>query len=186
MVDLYIDSTAGDGVKDNNYFIYNRFVYVLNRAVWIPYVTAYDWLRFHREILNGSLTMGRSIGLLHMLYDEPRMRLDRMVYAYQFGASPGGVGSSNTVFFVDAKLAFGWLGVVAYVLLFTFLAASIFASGNVVLMLSSISVFVVASVSSLTATLLSGGGGVYLILAMLLYRRDESSLVRLAGPPENI
>lgn len=146
-----------------------KLYFLLNRIIWIPYMTAYDWLGFHYSVLNGELTLGRSIGFVHLLYNEPKMPLEKMVYVYEFGASPGGQGASNTVFFVDAKLAFGWAGVVGYCLLFTFCAACIFSSGSRVLIASSIVCFLIASVSSLTATLLSGGLFIYVVLGFLLF-----------------
>lgn len=152
-----------------------KLLILLNRIVWIPYVTAYDWLGFHRTVLDGELTLGRSVGFIHHLYGEPKMLLEKMVYVYEFGASPGGAGASNTVFFVDAKLAFGWVGVVLYCLIFTFCAACIFSSGSRVLMVSSVVCFFVASVSSLTATLLSGGLFIYVVLAFLLFERQAAS-----------
>jgi hypothetical protein len=103
------------------------------------------------------------------------MPLEKMVYVYEFGASPGGQGASNTVFFVDAKLAFGWIGVIGYCLLFTFCAACIFSSGSRVLIASSIVCFLVASMSSLTATLLSGGLFIYVVLAFLLFDGKANS-----------
>ncbi len=106
------------------------------------------------------------------------MQLEKMVYVYEYGASPGGEGASNTVFFVDAKLAFGWIGVVVYCLFFTFCAACIFTSGSQVLIVSSIVCFLVASVSSLTATLLSGGLFIYLVLSLLLGRSHRAILLR--------
>ncbi|MDB1111406.1 hypothetical protein [Pseudomonas extremaustralis] len=148
-----------------------KLIILLNRVVWIPYITAYDWLGFHREVLDGKLSLGRSISFVHLLYGEPKMLLEKMVYVYEFGASPGGAGAANTAFFVDAKLAFGWAGVVVYCLIFTFCAACIFSSGNQILMVSSIVCFFVASVSSLTATLLSGGLFIYVVLAFLLVER---------------
>ncbi|SDT90851.1 hypothetical protein SAMN05216580_0353 [Geopseudomonas guangdongensis] len=151
-------------------------LYILvNRIIWIPYVTAYDWLGFHQTVLDGKLTLGRSVSFIHHLYGEPKMLLEKMVYVYEFGASPGGTGASNTVFFVDAKLAFGWAGVVVYCLIFTFCAACIFSSGSRVLMVSSVVCFFVASVSSLTATLLSGGLFIYVVLAFLLCERQATS-----------
>lgn len=155
-----------------------KFVLLLNRIGWVPYITAYDWLEFQRVVLGGELTLGRSISFVHLLWGEPKMQLEKMVYVYEYGASPGGEGASNTVFFVDAKLVFGWLGVVFYCLVFTFCAACIFASGSQVLIASSIACFLVASVSSLTATLLSGGLFIYLILSLLLgrsYRANQLS-----------
>lgn len=153
----------------------SKLLALFNRIVWIPYITAYDWLGFHRTVLNGELTLGRSVGFVHLLFGEPKMLLEKMVYVYEFGASPGGVGASNTVFFVDAKLAFGWAGVVVYCLIFTFCAACIFSSGSRVLMVSSVVCFFVASVSSLTATLLSGGLFIYVVLAFLLFERQAAS-----------
>ncbi|MBW8126360.1 MULTISPECIES: hypothetical protein [Pseudomonas] len=156
---------------------------LLNRIVWIPYITAYDWLGFHRKILNGELTLGRSVSFIHHLYGEPKMLLEKMVYVYEFGPSPGGAGASNTAFFVDAKLAFGWAGVLVYCLIFTFCAACIFSSGSQVLMVSSVVCFFVASVSSLTATLLSGGLFIYVVLAFLLFdnRADVPALGKTGG-----
>lgn len=146
----------------------SRLTLLLNRIVWVPYVTAYDWLEFQRIVLKGSTTNGRSISFVHLLFGEPKVQLEKMVYVFEYGASPGGEGASNTVFFVDAKLAFGWLGALAYCLLLTFCAACIFTSGNRVLIVSSSVCFIIAAVSSLTATLLSGGLFIYVILALLL------------------
>ncbi len=145
-----------------------KFVLLLNRVGWVPYITAYDWLEFQRVVLKDKLTLGRSISFVHLLFGEPKMQLEKMVYVYEYGASPGGEGASNAVFFVDAKLAFGWLGVIVYCVVFTFCAACIFTSGSQALIVSSIVCFLVASVSSLTATLLSGGLFVYLLLSLLL------------------
>ena len=142
-----------------------KAITLLNRMAWIPYVTAYDWLGFQRNVLHNELTYGRSISFIHLIYGEPKMELEKMVYVYQFGASPGGQGGSNTAFFVDAKLAFGWLGSIFYCLVFTFCAACIINSGSRVLIFSSVLCFFIASVSSLTATLLSGGLFIYVILA---------------------
>lgn len=183
LYDFYRQKTTGKDFLDE-YAIENRLVFVVNRIIWIPYVTAYDWLGFQRNVLKGELTMGRSISFLHLLYGQPKISLEKMVYVYQFGPSPGGEGGSNTVFLVDAKLAFGWVGVVFYCLLFTFFSALIFSSGNPVLMISSITCFVVASVSSLTATLLSGGLIVYLVLAVILYEDGQDVNGREALPAE--
>lgn len=155
-----------------------KFTLLLNRVGWVPYITAYDWLEFQRVVLDDQLTLGRSISFVHLLFGEPKMQLEKMVYVYEYGASPGGEGASNTVFFVDAKLAFGWVGVIIYCLVFTFCAACIFTSGSQTLVVSSIVCFIVASVSSLTATLLSGGLFIYLVLSLLLGKREEHAHLR--------
>lgn len=148
--------------------------WILNRIVWIPYVTAYDWLRVHEEILKGKLHYGRTIGIVSWLMGKPKLNLERIVYEYQFGSSPYGVGGANTIFFVDAKLAFGWAGVVLYCVVFGLCAAVIYSSQNLVVKVASITSIFTASVSSLTATLLSGGLVFYVVLALLLRDRTDA------------
>jgi hypothetical protein len=144
-----------------------RVLWVVNRAVWVPYVTAYDWLKFQDDVLGGGITFGRSIGVVAWLSGQPRVQLEQRVYAYQFGESPGGAGASNTVFFVDAKLAFGWPGAILYCLLFPLLAAAVFSSANEVAKVASVTSFFTAALSPLTATLLSGGLGFYIAISLL-------------------
>jgi hypothetical protein len=141
--------------------------FMLNRIIWIPYITAYDWLRFQTEILEGKLTMGRSIGGLSWLFGQPKLSMESMVYDYEFGTQKGIIGSSNTVFFVDAKLAFGWFGAFLYCLLFTFFSAVIFSSKQEALKIASFTIFLTAALSALTATLLSGGLIFYLAICAL-------------------
>lgn len=159
-----------------------RLMIISNRAIWIPYVTAYDWLKFQDEVFAGRLTMGRSIGVVAWLLGEPRLQLEQMVYEYEFGPPPGGAGASNTVFLVDAKLAFGWPGVLMYCVLFTFFSAVILSSANVVVKVASATSFFTAALSPLTATLLSGGMFFYLVIALLLPASLDEQTVAL--PPK--
>ncbi|MFK3774630.1 hypothetical protein [Pseudomonas sp. NPDC089406] len=181
LLPYYLHERYGEGgyrfVMDSHE---GRLTLLLNRIGWVPYITAYDWLEFQRIVMEGSTTNGRSINFVHRLYGEPKMHLEKMVYVFEYGASPGGEGASNTVFFVDAKLAFGWLGALVYCLIFTFCAACIFTSGSRVLIVSSSVCFIIASVSSLTATLLSGGLFIYVLLSLLLGDPDN----RAAGDKE--
>lgn len=146
-------------------------LFMVNRIIWIPYITAYDWLRFQDDVLGGKLSMGKSILGISWLQHEEKMPIEQMVYDYQFGKVPGITGSSNTVFFVDAKLAFGWIGAFIYCLLFTLLSAIIFSSRNEALKIASFVVFFTASLSALTATMLSGGLLLYAIICLLLRKQ---------------
>jgi hypothetical protein len=139
---------------------------LINRVVWIPYATAYDWLRFQDQVLIGELTYGQQIGLLSWLLDKPRLQLEQMVYDFQLGQPEAGAGAANTIFLVDAKLAFGWIGVVVACALFAFLAATIFSSANEVAKIASVTSFYTAALSPLTATLLSGGLLFFLFMAI--------------------
>jgi hypothetical protein len=147
--------------------VLDQVLWIVNRVAWIPYVTAYDWLKFHDDVLGGKLTLGRQIGIFSRLTGQPRLALEQMVYQYQYGTSPGAGGASNTVFLVDAKLAFGWLGVLVYCVAFTSFAAIVFTSANPVAQIASVTSFFTAALSPLTATLLSGGLFFYLAVALL-------------------
>lgn len=146
---------------------------MLNRIAWIPYITAYDWLRFHDQILDGKMTYGQQIGIVSWLRGVPKLQLEQMVYDFQLGQPQAGAGSANTIFLVDAKLAFGWGGVIAYCVLFAFFSAIIFSSANEVVKISSITSFYTAALSPLTATLLSGGLMFYILMAF--FHRNESA-----------
>ncbi|WP_374325914.1 hypothetical protein [Aquipseudomonas alcaligenes] len=148
------------------------YIALLDRVLWVPYITAYDWLVFQDVGLGGGLTMGRSVSFVHLLFGEPKMQLEKIIYAYQRGPSPEASGTANTLFLIDAKLAFGWVGVLVYSFLFIFCAASVFSSSSIVLKVASINPFLVAVVSPLTATLLSGGLAVFVMLSLLLPSDD--------------
>lgn len=107
------------------------------------------------------------------------MQLEKMacVYECEYGAPPDGEGASNIAFFVEAKLAFGWFGVIFYCLIFSSCAACIIASGRRLLVVSSSVCFIIAAVSSLSATLLIGGLFLYIVLALLLSPVGDSAAV---------
>lgn len=154
--------------------VIGRLLIISNRVLWIPYVTAYDWLRFQDEVLNGRLTMGQSIGVVSWLQGKPKLPLEQMVYEYEFGPPLGGAGASNTVFLVDAKLAFGWAGVLMYCVVFVFFSAIVFSSEHQVAKIASVTTFFTATLSPLTATLLSGGLFFYLAISLLVRTGTDS------------
>lgn len=145
-----------------------RLSYMINRAIWIPYITAYDWLRFQDQVLKGKLTYGQQITGLGWLFGKPKLQLEQMVYDFQLGSPEAGFGASNTIFLVDAKISFGWVGVVAYSVLITILSAIIFSSTNQVAKISSVTCFYTAALSPLSATFLSGG--LFFIIFMALFQ----------------
>lgn len=144
-----------------------RLSFMINRIAWIPYITAYDWLRFHDQVLKGQPTYGQQIGGLAWLLDKPKLPLEQMVYDFQLGPPEAGSGAANTIFLADAKLAFGWTGVVIYCVIFAFLSAIIFSSASEVVKIASVTCFYTVALSPLTATFLSGG--LFFILFMALF-----------------
>jgi hypothetical protein len=86
--------------------------FLLNRIFWIPYITAIDWLSYFNEILHRDYVYGASSSLISGIFGLERMNLERLVFEYEWGQNESGTGSSNTVYFVDIFLNFGWIGVI--------------------------------------------------------------------------
>jgi hypothetical protein len=89
----------------------NVILFLLNRIFWIPYITAIDWLAYFNEILHRDYVMGASSSLISGVFGLERVNLERLVFEYEWGQNESGTGSSNTVYFIDIFLNFGWIGV---------------------------------------------------------------------------
>ncbi len=152
-------------VPETNYSI---FGFVANRIAWIPYMTAYDWLRFQNDVLRGDYTMGSSINFVSSLLGEKHIALERAVFAYEWGQNETNTGSSNTAYFIESYLDFGIVGAIIYSLIFAFLVRIISVSDNIPAKAAAyVPVFYVCS-NSLTAVLFSGGLGLILIIMFFL------------------
>jgi hypothetical protein len=142
-------------------------LFMLNRLLWTPYITAYDWFRYQDEILQGDYLRGKTAGPLAWLQGEPRFSAEKEIFKYQFGQSATPTGTANAVFFADAYLNFGWLGI----LVCSVLLGVIFGLITALDSLSVASVSVMSSfgvmVASFTANLFSGGLLILLLLAFM-------------------
>lgn len=137
-----------------------------NRVVWIPYVTALDWFRYQEERLDGHYVMGRSIRPVAMLMGRERLHLEKEVAALQWGASAG--TTSNAVFFADAWLNWGVLGVMIYSAFFAWTIRMIETTEFQPLLAAAALPVWLACVSALPPVYFSGGLGFLLLLALLL------------------
>ncbi|MGZ5686047.1 MAG: hypothetical protein ACXWG9_18115 [Usitatibacter sp.] len=159
------------------------FQYVLNRIFWIPYVTAYDYLRYFDMQLENQYLMGRSIGALSMLLGFEKLNVEREVFAFQWGQNEAGTGSANTAYFIDAFINFGWIGVVVYTLAVVLIVRSFMASDNI----PAKAVFgyhcIFLATSSLTGTLFSGGM-LLLVMLVVFVRRASPPLRQASAVPE--
>ena len=79
------------------------------RAIAVPVFTATDTLHVFYERLNGEILMGASSSLVAFLTGAERVNLERYVFDYQWGWND--TANANSVFFVDAFINFGWIGV---------------------------------------------------------------------------
>ena len=141
--------------------------FIVNRIVWIPYITAYDWFRFQDEVLAGEYQLGRTVGLLAWLRGADRYPAEHEVFKYQFGVYAVPTATANAAYFADAYLNFGWIGVVLYSFLIGIIFRIISNSGSLPLMSVSVMSAFGLMVASFPANLLSGALALLLVLALL-------------------
>lgn len=93
-----------------------RGEYLVNRFIWIPFVTAYDTIYFW------SLNYDSHIGLavnrhFSKILGYDFADLERRVFRFQFGSGEDSTGNANAAYIAEAYIAFGYLGVVVFSLL---------------------------------------------------------------------
>jgi hypothetical protein len=102
--------------------------FLIWRSVAIPVVTAVDSIRAFYQEFGGRFFHGGSSTLLAGLFNVPHVDFERSVFALQFGDSPTGTGSANSVYLVEAFINWGYWGVaiisVVVGMLFRFLLES--------------------------------------------------------------
>ena len=173
--DSTTESAAMEGVPEQ----YNLFkgesgqgYYMMNRIGYIPYITAIDWLNYREQVLRGDDVNGRSIGVVAFLFEQEKINLEREVFAFQWGQNDTGTGSSNTVFFVDAYLNFGIIGVIIYSLIVSFIARVIVVSGDGALV-SCLSIPLLYICFTPLPAVLFSGGLAFLFLLALVFRVES-------------
>jgi hypothetical protein len=157
-----------------------RGTYLLNRALWIPYITGYDWFRYQDEVLNGRQLHGTTAGVLAWVQSRERFPAEKEIFKYQFGEGAP-TATANAVFFADAYLNFGWPGVLVSSaiigIIFSLLATSASLPVFAVSVMSAFSLMI----ASFTANLLSGGLLIMLALALCLQSVGEPRDLRSQG-----
>ncbi len=97
------------GFADSDRNIFQFFLYRLGE---VPAQTAIDTLAYWRQNWNGEFLLGATNLVFSNLFLLERVHLERLVFEYQFGAFETGTGSANSVYFIDAYVNFGLIGVV--------------------------------------------------------------------------
>ena len=86
---------------------------IVDQVVWriiaVPIFTAADAVAVFHEELAGRLLWGATSTPIAAVLGHERVNLDSMVFAHQWGESD--IGRSNSVFFVELFVNFGWPGV---------------------------------------------------------------------------
>ncbi|MFC5695806.1 hypothetical protein ACFPU0_09570 [Pseudomonas sp. GCM10022186] len=114
-------SGFGSGAEESGAAFFSsqyRAVGTLNFLVWravaVPIFTAADGLAYFSEVLHSIPLMGATSSLLSAIFRLERVEFERLVFGYQWGQTETGTGSANSVYFVDAYVNFGILGVILF------------------------------------------------------------------------
>jgi hypothetical protein len=78
------------------------------RTLAVPVFTATDTLHVFYERLGGEHLNGATSSFFALIFGVERVNLERIVFEYQWGWND--TANANTVYFVDAFVNFGWLG----------------------------------------------------------------------------
>ena len=158
-----------------NIFGDGRLQYVVNRVLWIPYVTAYDWLGYFYEKLEGKYLFGKTSSLIAWITGEVKFPMEREVFKYQFGESGPQTASANASFLVDAFVNFGWIGVVIYASLFAALTWLVVVQANPAMQACYYYFALQASMGGLSGVLFSNG--MLLLILLAFFARPKSNVV---------
>lgn len=99
-----IVSGFADGERDVLEFLWYR-------SIEVPIQTALDSLAFWDLTWSGQELWGATNMVLSKIFFLERVQFERLVFEYQYGGFETGTGSSNSVFFVEAYINFGVIGV---------------------------------------------------------------------------
>ncbi len=163
-----------DAIKENPRFLFgaNTLSYLLNRALWIPYITAYDWLGYFDKKRNHEYFLGSTNGTISALFGLKRVYAEREVFSYQYGQVPDGTGVANAIFFIEGYVNFSWMGIIFYSFLLA-LITHIFVKTNDCAAKSVYFYFIyMISVGPLSSVLLSNGL-ILLIFIVTLKKSDH-------------
>ncbi len=150
----------------------NQIYYIINRIIYIPYITAIDWLNYLDLVLKNELVYGKSISIVASIFNEETFNLEREVFNFQWGQNETGTGSSNTVFYIDSYLNFGYIGVILYSSLLALLIRIVVLSRNTPLISALTISMYFTTFHSLTAVLFSGGLS-FLVLISILFKNTN-------------
>lgn len=146
--------------------------FAFNRLLWIPYVTAYDWLKYFDQRLNNEFLGGKSSLVVSHILGLEKFPIEREVFKYQFGDGGPETGSANALFFVDAFVNFGWIGVIAYASLLSFIVFLVYVANNPAMM-ACLYFYLVQAVSGGLLGILFGNGLLLLICLSFFVRPND-------------
>lgn len=152
--------------------------YKTNRLLWIPYVTAYDWILFFNDRLDGRLLKGATSTLLAKLLGQDNFLMEREVFKFQFGSGGAQTGAANAVFLADAFVNFGWLGVALYASFLAILIYVVTILSNPAMQACLYYFLIQLSIGPLPGVLFSNG--LLLLIVLSIFIRPKEHVPNLA------
>ncbi|SOE50591.1 hypothetical protein ODI_R2823 [Orrella dioscoreae] len=144
--------------------------YMVNRLVWIPFVTAYDTLLYWQLSSSGSMLHFSTNRHLSRIFGLDFANLEKQVFMFQFKSGEETTGNSNAFYVAEAYVAFGLVGVVLFSILIGLMFGQIIR-GGVAPFVCAIPIVALGLISvSLISTLFSGGLFLLVMLAFMLTR----------------
>ncbi|TCT09074.1 hypothetical protein [Paralcaligenes ureilyticus] len=148
----------------------NKVEYLINRLIWIPYVTVYDTVLYWQENYKGYVFFSVN-RYLSMLFGDRFADLERQVFRFQFGSGEDTTGNANASYMAEAYVGFGFPGII----IFSFLIGMIFGGTvrtGVLPFIYSLPVIALGLISaSLLSTLFSGGLIFFVIFVFIFSTR---------------
>ncbi len=177
-----IEFTQGEihTIEKYNPFGNSPSAYKTNRLLWIPYVTAYDWILYFNDRLDGRLLKGATSTLLAKLLDQKNFFMEREVFKFQFGSGGVQTGAANAVFLADAFVNFGWIGVALYASLLAILIYAVTILSNPAMQACLYYFLIQLSMGPLPGVLFSNGLLLLIVLSIFIRpRKDTPDLVKV-------
>lgn len=145
-------------------------LFMVNRIVWIPFITAYDTLLFWQLNYTEHLSFGVNRYFASFLGYE-FADLERRVFRFQFGSGIESTGNSNASFIAEAYIGFGYFGVFIFSCFFGVVVGTLI-KGDVLVFISIIPIMYFSILSgSLISSFFSGGFLFIIILFYILTRK---------------
>lgn len=153
----------------------NKLDYMLNRVVWIPFVTVYDTVLYWKKSSKPMLVFGVN-RYLASLFGYEFSDLERQVFRFQYGSGEGSLGNANAAYIAEAYVGFGYTGVAIISLIVGLMYGWVVRAG----VLPFICALPVISFGLLSASFLSmlfsGGLMVFLICVLFFSRKVKRDL----------
>ncbi|WP_457955053.1 hypothetical protein [Achromobacter xylosoxidans] len=150
----------------------NTLSYLLNRLVWIPFITVYDTVLYWEQTGDQFLQFSTNRHLA-ALFGLDFADLERRVFMFQFKSGEDTTGNSNAFYGAEAFVAFGYPGVAIFSIVIGFMFG-LMARMRCAAFVCPIPVIALGLVSvSLISTLFSGGLLLFFLLSFLLTKPTQ-------------